>query len=266
MNNRALRGSLQVLCMLLLLSWSCSTTVTKIDPRAEALRKPAITLKVATLDLFNLRKRIEKRDVEQFAKTLRQEQVEILAVQGIARYPTVKSRIDFVNELVVRTEMRHIFGQTVNNMGRQSGNAVFSIYPIRFNRNTEYELKSPNSESALQVAVDAGIKEVVIISTRLPEKMTNRELSSCIQTIVGLKKAVGGAPVLVMGNLPASQKRPTPGVFSDVHESPAGTHLKPASSRIWFNDDETLGLLQARTIETGFGTMTLAEFGLFSRF
>jgi hypothetical protein len=224
-----------------------------------------MTLRVATLDLFNLRKRIEKKDVEQFVKTLRQEQVEILAVQGIARYPTVKSRIDFVNELVARTEMRHIFGQTVNNMGRQNGNAVFSIYPIRFNRNTEYELKSPNSESALQVAVDAGIKEVVIVSTRLPEKMTNRELSSCIQTIVGLKKAAREAPVLVMGNLPASQKRPASAVFNDVHESPAGTHLKPASSRIWFNEDETLGLLQARTIETGIGTMALAEFGLFSR-
>ena len=227
--------------------------------------QPAITLAVATLDLHGLKRRIGKSDVESLAATLKRERIEVLAVQGIARYPTVKTRIDFVEALLSSVDMRHVFGETMNISGRQEGNAVFSTYPIRSHYSTEYKAKSANYESALQVSVDAGVSEAMIISTRLPENVSDRDLTSCVRTIVDIRNSVGGRPFIVAGNLPRSPELRKADNFAEVRGAPGKSEVAPQSSILWYIESEAVKLIGARSVETPLGSMVVAQFGLFSK-
>ncbi|MBI3787834.1 MAG: endonuclease/exonuclease/phosphatase family protein [Ignavibacteriales bacterium] len=253
---------------LALLLFSCSTTQqatqTEAPPSTAPIpKKPDIILRVATLNLANLQKRIEKKDIERFAKLLKQEQVDILGLQGIARYPSVKSRTDIVDELAVQAEMRSAFGETINNSGRQNGNGVFSTYPIRSHANMPYEgIKSANFESALSVTVDGGVKDIIIVSTLLPEKSAPEELSACIKTVLQTKRSLPDTPFIVMGNLPESENIRKLGPFFEVVET-TGNNVKRGGLRIWYENNRLLKLLNSKTIETNFGPMVTAQFGLF---
>ena len=255
----------------LLLLTGCSTLpkAVRVGTPSDAslsTRKPALTLAVATLDLHGLKKRIGKSDVESLAVTLRREGIEVLAVQGIARYPTVKTRTDFVETLLSSVDMRYVFGETMNISGRQEGNAVFSTYPVRSHHNTEYKVRSANYESALQVAVDAGVGDAMIISTRLPENVPNRDLASCMQTIVDIHNSVGDKPFIVAGNLPRSPELRKSANFAEVRGAPGKSEVAPQLSILWYIESEAVKLIEARSVETPLGPMVVAQFGLFSKY
>ena len=224
--------------------------------------KLATTVRVATLDLFNLKRRLEKKDIERLAEVIKKEQIEVLAVQGISRYPNVKTRIDFVDEFPGRADMRRAFGETIDMSGQQRVNAVFSIYPIQWSNKKEFDVPSAFFESALQVSIDAGIRDVVIVSTRLPEKATAKDLGTCVQVIAGLQANVD-KPFIVMGNLPILGKVKAPESFTDIQSTLPADAGKTATSRVWYAQGDLFRLLSARIVKTDLGTMTVVEFGLY---
>jgi len=247
---------------LLLTGCSAPPKTTKSEAPAPTQPKLALTVRVASVDLSGYGKRIEKKDIEQLSAALKREQIEILAVQGIARYPNVKTRVDFVNELAAQMDMRHAFGESIDISGRQQGNAVFSIYPIRSNQKKEYDVPSAFYESALLVSIDAGVRDIVVVSTRLPTKATSDELAKCIRTIAGLQKSPE-APFVVAGNLPAYKKSRDFERFTDLQSSLPGGSGKLLTSRLWFTAGDLFEPLNARAVKTELGTLTIAEFGLY---
>jgi len=224
--------------------------------------KLATTVRIASLDLFNLKRRIEKKDIERFAEVIKKEQIEVLAIQGIARYPNVKTRVDFVEEFPVRADMRRAFGETIDMSGQQRVNAVFSIYPIQWSNKKEYDVPSAFYESALQVSIDAGVRDVVIVSTRLPEKTTAKDLVSCAQTIAGLQTKLD-KPFIVTGNLPMLSKVKVPETFVDIQSVLPADVGKTVTSRVWYARGDLFRSLNARTVKTELGIMTVVEFGLY---
>jgi hypothetical protein len=252
--------------LLFLLSCAAPPKAAKDETAVVAPRLPklALTLKVASIDLFGLGRRIEKKDIEKFSTVLKKEQVEILAVQGITRYPNVKTRVDFVSELAALADMRQAFGETIDISGQQRGNAVFSMYPIRSNVTKEFDVPSSFLESALQVTVDAGVRDVRIVSTRFPEKTTSRDVTSCIQTLRGLQKA-SESPFVAAGNLPAQRSSREQDAFTDVRSAMETDPGKAMTSRMWYVSGELFRLLNARTVKTDLGTLTVVEFGLYQR-
>jgi len=258
-------SALFVLFALLFLS-ACSAPpkATKDDVASPPLPKLATSVKMASIDLTGYGKRIEKKDIERFAVVLKREQIEILAVQGITRYPNVKTRVDFVNELAAMTDMRHAFGESIDIMGRQQGNAVFSVYPIRSNQKKDYDVPSAFSEYALHVAIDAGVRDVTIVSTRLPAKAPADDVAKCVRTITDLR-VTPEMPFVVSGNLPELKKTSTAQDFTDVRSMlPDGTD-KTLTSRLWYVQRDLFRLIQARTVKTELGTVTVAEFGLYQQ-
>ena len=252
--------------LLFLMSCAAPPKAAKDETAIAAARPPklALTLKVASLDLFGVGRRIEKKDIEKFSTLLKKEQVEVVAVQGITRYPNVKTRVDFVSELAAMADMRHAFGETIDISGQQRGNAVFSIYPIRSNLTKEFDVPSSFLESALQVTVDAGVRDVRIVSTRFPEKTTSRDVTSCVQTLRELQKA-SESPFVVAGNLPAQRSVREKDAFADVRTVMDKDPGKAMTSRMWFVSGELFKLLNARTLKTDLGTLTVVEFGLYQR-
>jgi hypothetical protein len=224
--------------------------------------KLVTTVRIATLDLFNLKRRIEKKDIDRFVEVIKNEQIEVLAVQGISRYPNVKTRIDFVEEFPARADMRRAFGETIDMSGQQRVNAVFSIYPIQWSNKKEFEVPSAFFESALQVSIDAGVRDVIIVSTRLPEKATTRELISCTQTIAALQTKID-KPFIVTGNLPILSKVKAPESFADIQFALPADAGKTVISRLWYAQGDLFKPVSARTVKTELGTMTVVEFGLY---
>jgi hypothetical protein len=248
--------------MLLLESCSTSPKTSKGETSANPQPKLAITVRVGSIDLSSLARRIEKRDIERFSTFLKREQIEILAVQGITRYPNVKTRVDFVDELAAQMDMRHSSGESIDISGRQRANAVFSMYPIRSNQKNGFDVPSAFYESALRVSIDAGVRDVVVVSTRLPEKATSQDLLKCIQIITRLQTIPHG-PFIVTGNLPVSKKIRDQDSFIDLRSLlPEGASL---SSHLWFAQSDLFKLLNARSVKTELGTLTVGEFGLYTQ-
>lgn len=248
--------------LLLFLSCSAPPKVAREEP--SGLSRPptlAITLKIASIDLFGLKKRIEKKDLENFVAVLKKEQVEVLAMQGIVRTPTLKTRVDVVTELAALADMRQAFGETFDISGQQRGNAVFSQYPIRGNLKKEFDVPSAFLESALQVAIDAGVRDVRVVSTRFPEMATGRDVTTCVQTITGLQK-MSDAPFVVGGNLPATRPRGQE-AFIDIQSWMGAEAGKTMGSRLWYTEQELFKVLKARTVKTDLGVLIVAEFGLY---
>lgn len=245
---------------------SCSAPPKAAKDEPSALSMPpklAITLRIASIDLFGLKKRIERKDLEAFVTILKKEQVEVLAMQGIVRTPTLKTRVDVVTELAALADMRQAFGETFDISGQQRGNAVFSQYPIRGNLKKEFDVPSAFLESALQVAIDAGVRDVRVVSTRFPELATGRDVTTCVQTIASLQKMTD-APFVVGGNLPATKPRGQER-FVDI-QSWMGTEAgKTTGSRLWYAEQELFKVLKARTVKTDLGALIIAEFGLYRR-
>jgi endonuclease/exonuclease/phosphatase family metal-dependent hydrolase len=260
---RCVSGSI-VIGFLFLAGCSAPPAVTKSDAPAPPQPKLALSVRVASVDLSGYGKRIEKKDIERFSATLKREQIEILAVQGITRYPNVKTRVDFVSELAVQMDMRHVFGESIDISGRQEGNAVFSMYPIRSNQKKEYDVPSAFAETALHVSIDAGVRDVAIVSTRLPAKASSDELAKCMRTIAELQQSPD-VPFVVTGNLPTYRKSRDFEKFTDLQYSlPAGS-AKLQTSRLWYMQGDLFKVVNARTVKTELGTLTVAEFGLYQQ-
>jgi hypothetical protein len=250
--------------LLSLVACSVPPNATKMESTTPPQPKLATSVKIACIDLAKYGKRIEKKDIERFAAVLKREQVEILAVQGITRYPNVKTRIDFVSELAAQTDMRHAFGESTDIMGHQLGNAVFSVYPIRSNFKKEYNVPSAFSEYALRVAVDAGMRDVTIVSTWLPSNATADDLSQCVRTITELRQ-VADIPFIVSGNLPGLKQARNTDAFTDIQSTLPDGSAKQLTSRMWYVQRGLFKLIQARAVKTEFGIMTAADFGLYQQ-
>jgi len=148
--------SLQAFVLTLAILFLCSCTTPRKAEKEAVTNKPEITIQIASINLANLKKRIERKNIIELVKILQSEQVDILAVQGISRYPGIASRVDFVNELSAKTEWRNIFGEMLNISGRQTGNAIFSAYPVLSHQNISWaRVKSAYFDAALQATVDA---------------------------------------------------------------------------------------------------------------
>lgn len=250
----------------LLFFMSCASPpkATKAEPTTLPQPRLVASFKVACFNLAGYGKRIEKKDIERFAGILKREQIEILAVQGITRYPNVKTRVDFVTELAVQADLRQAFGESTDIMGRQTGNAVFSVYPIRSTQKKEFDVPSAFSEYALQVAIDAGLLDVAIVSTWLPPNAPVDDITKCVRSITGLQ-ATPKTPFIVSGNLPVLKKTTGADLYTDIQSALPEGSAKQTNSRLWYIKRELFRLVQAGIVNTDLGTLTVADFGLYQQ-
>jgi hypothetical protein len=225
------------------------------------LPMPEITVNVGSLNLAKYAKKIEKNDVVKFADQLKRDSIDILLLQGITRYPDLKTRVDIVDELARVADLRKAFGETITLTGRQNGNAVFSIYPIRSNENTPYKnLQNGNFETALQTIIDCGVREIVVVSTLLPEKSPASDQSVVSTTLGSYTNLYYGKPIIISGNLPKSENTRALANYDEARK----LHVEDAPL-VWFSGDGSLKLTQQKTEPTVFGKMSVVRFGVFRK-
>jgi hypothetical protein len=214
----------------------------------------AITVQLAALDLAHHSGRIERADIEKFAAVIRREKIDILAIQGITRYPGVATRVDFVETFGAVAEMRQAFGETANMNGRVGGNAVFSIFPINANTTTHYaEAQGLGFESALQAIVDCGVRDLVIVSTRLPDKTDPAIETDAMTTYTTFWTTYLNRPIILCGNLPHGEVIQPPAAYAD------GSLRQGDAPRLWYTNDGVLTLHGTRAERTNLGALLITQ-------
>jgi len=175
------------------------------DSPSATVPKPAMSLRVGSLDVGSFRGRIDQPLVTELAGLISKMKLDVIAIQGLTRYPGISTRTDLIDALAAATGMRTSFGETIAVSGRQSGNAVLSSYPITSSDSRNYDgISGTGFEGALQTIVDAGTRTIVIISTRLPRPLSGRDLRICAGTLDGIAAEYPKEPLIVLGNLPGT--------------------------------------------------------------
>jgi endonuclease/exonuclease/phosphatase family metal-dependent hydrolase len=214
--------------------------------------KPELQLSVASLNLTDLNKRIERKDIQRLWQILKAEKVEVLAIQNLSRYPGVATRVDLIQELAKLADWRQAFGETADFSGRQVGNAVLSAYPIRSNANEPFRgVRSAANEGSLHTVIDGGVRDLLIVSAQLPTKASAADQAACIRI---LRDAVGDArmPTIVGGNLPAKVDG-----FTSVEGASS------SMTRVVFNGKGMLQPSSTRMVGTPLGTVVVVVFDLY---
>lgn len=222
--------------------------------------KPAkvFSINVGSIDLSSFPRKIEKSDIRKFAAQLKKDSLDILTVQGITRYPDLGTRIDIVDEMTAASEMTAAFGETITLSGRQSGNAVFSHYPIRSYESTQYpRLRSARFESALQAIIDCGERELVVISTQLPDKTTPDEQASIVSTLGGFSTYYVNRPLIIGGNLLILKTLRTLTTYNT-----AKNDNDKSLPKIWYSNEGPLRLVNSKAVETALGKMFCVRFNI----
>lgn len=231
-------------------------------PPEAAKKKPKydVTFRVASLDLSQPRSfKIEQKHIDQLAAIVRNDSIDFLALQGVARYPGLATRTDVIDALSAATGMPGIFGEDMTISGRQTGNAIFHRYPALSHDNSHYDkISSPGLESALQAVIDCGARNVVLVSTLLPPKASSADLMTCMTLLDGFRSYYANNPVIVCGNLPRDETKAKFAGYADADAA----HVAGAAS-IWYSGgDETIRLLRTKTISSPLGAISVADFGL----
>jgi hypothetical protein len=226
-------------------------TAPKVEQAAEA-PKPELTINVASLNLSGLNKRIERTDISRLWQALKKEQVEVLALQNVSRYPGVETRIDPIEELAKQADWRKVFGETADFSGRQVGNAVLAAYPIRSSSNQPFTgVRSALNDGSLQAVVDGGVKDLLVVSAQLPPKASSADQARCV-SIIRNGRGDDRLPMILMGNLPSQAVG-----FTGIDG--AGT----ASTRVLYDGLGTLVPTSSSTVQTALGTMVIVRFAVF---
>lgn len=221
---------------------------------------PAITLNVATLNLSKYGTRYEKQAIAKLAEIIKRENIDVLTLQGVTRYPDIQNRFDLIEELRKHTGMYQKFGETQNLSGRQVGNVVFSSYPIKTYENLDYK-KTKTLATALSVSVDAGVGNIVVVSTLIPEHLTTDEKFDCITTLEGIQKKYQSSLFIVTGNVFLLDNK-------NLREFKLHYGLlkeRDVFPQLLYLGNDLLKLLDTKVEETGNGKMIIYSFGLFNR-
>lgn len=195
-------------------------------PAPSAKPAPATRLRVASLDVSGFRGRIEQEHVDELSRLVAGRRIEVLAIQGITRYPTLRTRVDLVDGLASAAGMRQAFGETIDLSGRQSGNAVLSAYPVASSDSRAFDgVSGTRFEGALRVIVDAGTRPLIVVSTLLPSPLSAADARICTDVIASMVAERGNDPLLVFGNLPAP---PAGGPLGGLRTA------EEAGARLWY--------------------------------
>ena len=113
-------------------------------------------------------------------------------------------------------------------------------------------------EAALQAVIDCGIRDVVIVCTKLPLKASAEELASASDLLSGLSTFYINHPIIIAGRAPRDMMLQVNQTYTEVQQI-----RDPNLSRIWYSNDGSLKLDKVNVEKTVFGPMVVAQFGIF---
>ncbi len=176
---------------------SCSTTKEVSTKPAAAPKALTTTFRIMSFNTIHALK--NKRDVARFAQWIKTIAPDVLALQEIDVPAEGKSGFDVPAELAKQAEMHQFFGMARYWNGFNSGNALFSIYPIVSQRVESLPVgKGKVRRSLAYGVVDLGLRSVAFASTELDDQSA-AEREWQVKAIFHLAQRDSEFPLVVCG-------------------------------------------------------------------
>ena len=191
-------SSIAVVAILAFALSSCAPTkVATVVPPAG--KKPlSSTFKILSVNVRHTLK--GKSDTRKLAKLIKSTGADIVAVQQIERPEEGKTDFDAVLELAKQAEMYDFFGKARYFEGFDSGNAIFSTYPVKQTVVQPLPVEEGKVRRSLAFGViDVGLKEVGVSSTELDEESSSDRVHEA-EEIISIAQSYDSLPIIVCGN------------------------------------------------------------------
>lgn len=246
--------------LLLFIHICCTPPPPKTDIQHPSPPKPEMKLRIAALNMAQSTKRLTTQDVAQIVQQLKQERVEIFLLQNVVRYPGIVSRVDIIEEVSKRLEYRVVFSEMVNSGGKQTGNAIFSLYPFLSHRTIPFDKIVPASfDAALKATIDAGVTSLTIVNAQLPANIGKQKMLECMKAVFDTSAGEARSPFLLSGNIPPMEYLTQNTTLIPV--ASIGHELTP---RLWTPPNKTFQPKEVKTLQAPLGTMVLVEFEFYN--
>lgn len=225
--------------------------------RFSQVDKP-VTLRVMTYNIHHGEGMDGRVDTVRIAELIKQERVDIVALQEVDKGVRRTALRDLTAELASLAGMTGIFSNNFHYQGGEYGNAVMTRFPVKRWTNHHYQMLRPNEQRGiLQLVLDVRGREVVFMNTHIDSRPDDAERWLNIGEIEELTKECGEKPVIVCGDF-NNQSRGR--VYERMTQTFQDTWTKvgqgngfsfPANSvnrridYIWFTQPEVLKPLEA---------------------
>ncbi len=178
---------------------SCAPTKeTTVAPPVAEKKARTSTFKILSVNVRHTMK--EKSDVRRLARLIKSTGAEIVAVQQIERPEEGKTDFDAVQELAKQTEMYNFFGKARYFEGFDSGNALFSMYPVKQTIVQPLPVEEGKVRRSLAFGmIDVGLKEVGVSSTELDDESSSQRIREA-EEIFSIAQSYTDVPFIVCGN------------------------------------------------------------------
>ena len=169
-----------------------------VTPPSAGKKEITTTFKILSLNVRHTLK--EKSDVRKLTKFIKTSRAEIVTLQQIERPAEGKTGFDAVKELAKQAEMYDYFGKARFLEGFDSGNALFSIYPVKQTSVRSLPVEKGKVRRSLAFGVvDVGLKEVGVASTELDDQSASERLAQA-EEIFSIAQSLSDVPLVVCGD------------------------------------------------------------------
>jgi endonuclease/exonuclease/phosphatase family metal-dependent hydrolase len=177
---------------------SCAPTKVATVPSPAEKKPLSATFKILSV---NVRHTLKGRsDIRRLTKLIRSTGADIVAIQQIERPEEGKTDFDAVQELAKQTEMYDFFGKARYFEGFDSGNALFSTYPVKQTAVQPLPVEEGKVRRSLAFGViDVGLKEVGVSSTELDDESSSARVHEA-EEIISVAQSYDSLPFIVCGN------------------------------------------------------------------
>lgn len=152
----------------------------------------------------------DKAEVKKFADWVKTTGAEVVAVQQIIRATDSKPEFDAYSELLKRLDMRGTFAKARYFQGWDSGNALFSMYPILQSNTYMLPTGKGKTRRSLSFGVfEMGLKSLAFASTDLDDEDLSERVKQ-VYEILSIQKTMPEYPIIVAGNFGESSKGKAP--------------------------------------------------------
>jgi endonuclease/exonuclease/phosphatase family metal-dependent hydrolase len=166
-------------------------------------REPA-TLRVMTFNIHHGEGSDGKVDLERIAALIKDNKIDLVALQEVDRNTQRTGRRDFVKELAALTGMNSAFGKNLDLEGGEYGNAILSWYPIT--SVTNYALPkvvAGEQRGMLTASIPTPMGILVFCSVHLDHRRPEEDRLASVEAIHATLRPIN-KPIIVAGDFNAT--------------------------------------------------------------
>jgi len=162
---------------------------------------PPVEIRVMTYNIHHGRGLDGKVDLNRIAKLIRDQDVDLVALQEVDRGTQRTEGIDIAAQLAELTRMHFVFEKNIDFQGGEYGNAILSRHPILSSTNRHYQMLRPGEQRGmLSAKINMDGRPLTFVATHLDFRPDPSERISNLGEIEKFVTDSGGDTIIVAGD------------------------------------------------------------------